>query len=147
MKMTAQVKTEKVEGGLKVQSGTHGFTVVCDEPIASGGTDAGMNPVELELSSLGSCITIAAFILAQQKGINVEHFAVELEGDIDPEGFMGISPDVRNGFSEIRIVPHIKCDASEEDARAYVEFVESRCPVRDNLINGVPIVVSDIVVE
>ncbi len=147
MKMTAQVKTEKVEGGLKVQSGTRGFTVVCDEPVESGGTDTGMNPVELELASLGSCMTIAAFILAQQKGINVEHFSVELEGDIDTDGFMGIDPNVRNGFSEIRVVPHIKCDASPEDARAYVEFVESRCPVRDNLANGVPVVVSDIVVE
>lgn len=147
MPMTATVKTVKQPTGLKVVSNAREFTLTCDEPEESGGTNAGMNPVEALLASLGSCLTIAAFILAPQKNIEVQEFSVELEGDLDQEGFLGINPDVRCGFSEIRIVPHIKCNATPEEARAYVEFVESRCPVRDCVANGVPIRTADVVVE
>lgn len=144
---TNKVVVRKVEGGMKVEAQTRGFTIVADEPVEGGGTNAGMNPVELELSALGACMTIAAHYLAPAKGITIEDFSVELEGDIDTDGFMGVNPDVRCGFSEIRVAPHIKCDASPEDARAFVELVESRCPVNDNLSNGVPVVCSEIVVE
>lgn len=106
-----------------------------------------MNPVELLLASLGSCMTIAAFYLAPAQGINVSAFSVELEGDVDPDGFMGLNPDVRNGFSEIRITPHISCDAPADRAREFVELVASRCPVHDTLSHGTSIVCESIVVE
>lgn len=77
----------------------------------------------------------------------MQEFSVELEADLDQEGFLGISPAARNGFSEIRMTTHIKCNASPEEVRAYVEFVESRCPVRDNIGNGVPVRMTDVVVE
>lgn len=146
-KSTAKATVRKVEGGMKVEAGARGFTVVSDEPVKSGGTDAGMNPVELELAALGSCMTIAAHYLAPAKGIELRGFSIELEGDIDTDGFMGLNPDARPGFSEIRIVPHISCDAPADEAREFVEFVETRCPVSDNLSNGVPITCAGVVVE
>lgn len=128
MKTTARAMTVKDTEGLKTTTSVREFKVVCDEPIESGGTNQGMNPVELLLASLGSCMTIAAFYLAPSQGIEVESFSVELEGDLDPDGFMGMNPDVRNGFSEIRITPHIKCNVPDNEARAFVELIESRCP-------------------
>ena len=43
-------------GGVRfdVTSGTH--YVVTDQPVADGGGDAGMSPVELFVGSLGSCV-------------------------------------------------------------------------------------------
>lgn len=146
-KDTAKATVHKVEGGMKVEATSRSFTIVSDEPIESGGTDAGMNPVEMELCALGSCFTIAAYYLAPAKGVQIESFFVELEGDIDPEGFMGLNPDARCGFSEIRVTPHIKCNLPEAEARAFVEFVKSRCPVSDNLSNGVPVALAGVVVE
>lgn len=147
MKTTAHATTVKSAEGLKTTTSVREFDVICDEPAESGGTNLGMNPVELLLASLGSCMTIAAFYLAPSQGIEVKSFSVELEGDVDPDGFMGLNPDVRNGFSEIRITPHISCDATEEKARAFVELVASRCPVHDTISNGTGIVCKDIVVE
>ena len=144
---TAQATVRKVEGGMKVEAASRSFTIIADEPVESGGTDAGMNPVEMELCSLGSCLTIAAHYLAPAKGVEIESFSVELEGDIDPDGFMGLNPDVRCGFSEIRVTPHIKCNLPDDEARAFVEFVKSRCPVSDNLSNGVPVSLASVVVE
>lgn len=147
MKSTAKVQTVKAPEGLKVTSSVRGFELICDEPVESGGTNTGMNPVEALLSALGSCLTIAAYYLAESQGVKVESFGMDLEGDVDPDGFMGVNPDARNGFSEIRITPHIKCDADDEKAREFVKFVKSRCPVSDNVANPTPIVMSDIVVE
>ena len=147
MKSTTKAITVKDQEGLKTTSTVRGFKVVCDEPVESGGTNLGMNPVEMLLSSLGSCMTIAAYYLAPAQGIEIESFSVELEGEVDPDGFMGVNPDVRCGFSEIRVTPHIKCNASEEKAREFVKFVESRCPVSDTVRAGTEIITADIVVE
>ena len=147
MKTTAKAMTVKSPEGLKTTTSVREFEVACDEPVESGGTNLGMNPVELLLASLGSCMTIAAFYLAPAQGINVSAFSVELEGDVDPDGFMGLNPDVRNGFSEIRITPHISCDAPADRAREFVELGSSRCPVHDTLSHGTSIVCESIVVE
>ncbi len=147
MLSTAHASTIKTAEGLSTKTNVRSFELVCDEPVESGGTNIGMNPVEVMLSALGSCLTIAAFYLAPGKNIDLEYFGVDLEGDIDSDGFMGLNLDVRNGFSEIRITPHIKCKASDEEAREFVEFVKSRCPVSDNLVNPTPVVVSNIVIE
>ena len=146
-KGTAKATVRKVEGGMKVEAASRTFTIVSDEPMEGGGTNAGMNPVEMELCSLGSCLTIAAHYLAPAKGVKIESFSVDLEGDIDPDGFMGLNPDARCGFSEIRVTPHIACNLPEDEARAFVEFVKSRCPVSDNLSNGVPVAFAGIVVD
>ncbi len=147
MKSTAYAKTVKTPQGLAVENSVREFSLVCDEPVESGGTNTGMNPVEALLSALGSCMTIAAFYLAESQGIKLESFSVDLEGDIDTDGFMGVNPDLRCGFSEIRVTAHIKCDADEARAKEFVAFVKSRCPVSDNVANPTPIVVSGIVVE
>ena len=147
MKTTAKAMTVKSPEGLKTTTSVREFEVACDEPVESGGTHLGMNPVELLLAILVSCMTIAAFYLAPAQGINVSAFSVELEGDVDPDGFMGLNPDVRNGFSEIRITPHISCDAPADRAREFVELVASRCPVHDTLSHGTSIVCESIVVE
>ena len=49
-------------GGVKFAALTRGHLLVSDQPLDSGGTDAGMTPPELMLASLGTC---AAFYAAQ----------------------------------------------------------------------------------
>ena len=147
MKTTVKTATSKDPEGLKTTSTVRGFEVICDEPENAGGTNLGMNPVELLLSSLSSCMTIATYYLAPSQGIELESFRVELEGDMDPDGFMGMNPDVRHGFTQIRIVHHIKCNAPADKAREFVKLVESRRPVSDTLSAGTEVVATDIVVE
>ena len=49
-------------GGVKFEVEARGHRVVCDQPAANAGTDAGMSPPEFLLASLGTC---AAFYAAQ----------------------------------------------------------------------------------
>ena len=147
MKQTFKVVAKKTGDGLQVQSDARGFKIIMDEPEDLGGTNTGMNPVESLLCALGSCQTIVAYAFAEAKGINLEGFHVELEGDLDPDGFMGLAEGVRNGFQEIRYSMHFKSDASKEDLEDYAKFIESRCPVGDCLQNGVSMKLTNVVVE
>jgi len=49
-------------GEVKFEATTRGHRVVCDQPPANGGGDAGMTPPEFLLASLGTC---AGFYAAQ----------------------------------------------------------------------------------
>lgn len=140
----ATVKT--LDKGLMVEADSRGFKVILDEPENLGGTNEGMNPVELILCALGACQSIVAKAFAQKNGIELESFRVELEGDLDPAGFMG-DKTVRPGFQAIRYNMYMKCDATEEKAKEFANFIEELCPVGDTLQNGVKLELAEVVLE
>ncbi|ABY91553.1 OsmC family protein [Thermoanaerobacter brockii subsp. lactiethylicus] len=143
---TFKAVSRKLPEGLAVESEVRGFKIILDEPKELGGTNKGMNPVEALLCALGSCQTIVAAAFAQAKGINLQGFWVELEGDLDTDGFMG-KAGVRPGFQEIRFKMHIKTDAPKEKVEEFAKFIENTCPVGDSLANPVKLVLSDVIVE
>ncbi|MGB9678815.1 MAG: OsmC family protein [Thermoanaerobacteraceae bacterium] len=143
---TFKAISRKLPQGLAVESEVRGFKVVMDEPKEMGGTDTGMNPVEALLCALGSCQSIVAAAFAKAKGIDLQGFWVELEGDIDVDGFMG-KANVRPGFQEIRFKMHIKSNSPKEKIDEFVKFIEKTCPVGDSISNGVKLVLADTIVE
>jgi uncharacterized OsmC-like protein len=62
-----------------------------------------------------------------------------VEGDIDLNGLLGLDPDVRNGFQQIRVSFRVKGDAPAEKLRAIVEQSRRRSAVFDVITNGVPV--------
>lgn len=137
-----------LKGGLSVENKAGKYTVLMDEPeTLKGGTDTGMNPVEMLLCTLGSCQCIVAKLFARTRKIELEEFWVELEGDMDPAGFLRGTDGTRPGFQEIRYTMHMKTNASKEKADEFATFIKSRCPVSDMLINGVRMIQEDVIVE
>lgn len=144
MLTTFKATAKKLPEGLQIETSARNFKILLDEPEELGGTNAGMNPVEAVLCALGACQSIVAAAFAEANDFHFDEFHVELEGDLDPDGFMGLS-DVRNGFQEIRFTMHFKTDESQEKAEAFADFIEERCPVGDCLMNGVKLVRSGVV--
>ena len=105
-----------------------------------------MNPLEAMLCGLGGCQAIVATAFAQAQGFEFEEFWLEVEGDWDPDGFMGLA-DVRNGLLEVRVTPHFKTHESLARCKEFAEFIETKCPVADCLLNGVKIVKKEPVIE
>ncbi len=143
---TFRTVSRKLPEGLSVENKVRGFTVIIDEPESLGGTNAGMMPVEALLMSLGSCQCIVAAAFAKMHEIDLQEMWVEVEGDLDPSGFLRGAEDVRNGFQEIRLKLHIKSDASQEQLENFATFIASRCPVEDNLLHQTP-VIAELVAE
>jgi uncharacterized OsmC-like protein len=134
-------KAESVlKSGLSVENKSGKFTIIADEPPSMRGTHTGMNPVEMLLCALGACLCITARFFARSQQIDLQDFRVEVEGDLDPAGFIKGTQGVHPGFRQIRTTIYIKAKAPEEKINQFVEFVKKRCPVGDTLLQGVPIV-------
>lgn len=142
-----KVKAEaKLLEGVKVKAKARNFEVTADEPEELGGTDTAMNPVELLLCSLGACQSIAARTFAKKLGVNFKDFWVEVEGELNTDGFMG-KEGVRPGFSEIRYHFHIDTEEPREKVEKFVKYLEEHCPVGDSLANGVTLKLASLNIE
>ena len=61
---------------------------------------------------------------------------------MDVRGALGISDEVRNGFTRIRVSFNVKGDAPDEKLREIVERAKARSAVFDMVTNGVPVEVA-----
>ncbi len=112
---------------------SHNFII--DQPKAGGGSDEGPNPLEVFLSSLGGCICAIGRIIAIQKKMDVKSIKCHVEGDIDKSVLMGNSTNNRAGFTEIRTFVNIDADMTQKEKEEYLEEIEARCPIADNMLN------------
>jgi uncharacterized OsmC-like protein len=115
------------------------FTLGADEPPLLLGTGKGPNPVEYLLTALAACVTTSLVYHAAAKGIKLNSVESRLEGDIDLQGFLGISKDVRKGFQEIRMHFKIDADVPEEQLEELVQLGPAYSPVFDSITKGVPV--------
>lgn len=145
--VTFKANAKNLDRGLVVETSSRQFNVIIDEPKELGGTDEGMNPVELLLCALGACQSIVAKVYAKKFGVQLNGFRVELEGDLDPDGFLLKSDDVRKGFQEIRYKMIFDTDAPQEKLEELATFIENTCPVGDSVANPVPIKCTGVEVE
>ena len=87
--------------GLRVEAKSRGMRVIFDEPESLGGSDEGLNPIEMLLNTLGACQVITAKIYAPKFEINLQKVWVEVEGDVNLDGFRGV-PGIKPGLTGIR---------------------------------------------
>lgn len=138
--------TAHLQNGVQVKTTARHFELTIDEPKSLGGTDTGMNPVEALLASLGACQSIVARVYAPKFDVKLNDFRVEVEGDIDLDGFFDRT-EVRPGYSDIRYTFYIKTNSPKEKVEAFVRFLESKCPVGDTIANPVNLQLNSIVIE
>jgi uncharacterized OsmC-like protein len=84
-------------------------------------------------------VTTSLVYHAAAKGIVLNSVESRLEGDIDLQGFLGISKDVRKGFQEIRMHFKIDADVPEEQLEELVQLGPAFSPVFDSITKGVPV--------
>lgn len=131
-----RVKGQMAQGfAVSMQCGNH--QLVMDQPRGAAGTDAGPTPLELILAALGGCFGTIGRFLAHQRKIELRGMRFDIEADYDPDGLLGRNPDVRPGFRGIRMWVDIDADLTAEQKRAFLQEVERRCPLADNLLHGV----------
>lgn len=118
------------------------FVVDADHPQVLVGADNAPLPVELLLTALASCLTGSLGNIAAARGIRLESVESVIEGSMDIQGILGLSDEVRNGFSDIRIDFQVKGDASEEALRALVEQSRARSAVFDVITNGTSVAIT-----
>lgn len=121
--------------GREDNSRREAFVFDADEPAVLLGEDHGANPVEYVLHALAACLTTSLVYHAAARGIKVDEVESELEGDIDIQGFLGLSEKIRKGYQNIRVHFKIKSDAPAEKLTELCQF----SPVFDIVSNPVPV--------
>ncbi len=111
--------------------------LIIDEPAPLGGSDQGMNPVELIAVSLGTCQEIMYAAYASVMDIKLDSLSVDVKGNLDLKGLFGIDENVPSGYSEIKYITNIKSEAPAEMIQQLVQTVESHCPALDTLTRPV----------
>lgn len=125
--------------GAEDSSRTEPFVLVGDEPAVLLGTDEGPNAVEVVLHALASCLTVGLVYNAAARGITVRSLSFETEGELDLQGFLGLSESVRPGYEGIGLRCHIESDASEEDLAELWAHVQRTSPLLDIIRHPVPV--------
>lgn len=133
------------KGGFKVETCSREFTLIADEPEMLCGTNTAANPVEMVLQSYGACLSIGYAMNAAVRGITISDIKIDLEGEIDLPGFLGLEPpeslhmDKLPGFKNINVKVKIKADAAPEKLRELHKHVVSTSPVGITLARPVKI--------
>jgi uncharacterized OsmC-like protein len=111
------------------------FTYDADHPLAFAAQDNGITPVEYVLVALGSCLTAGIASIAQQRKIQLRSVQATLEAEHDLHGILGADPQIRNGFSGVRVSYKIDADATADEVKALVAQSQKRSAVYDILTN------------
>lgn len=136
--VVVKVETE-LRGGMRCRTTARGHVTEADEPRSVGGTDMAQSPVELLLTSLATCQAITYRLWADELGIELDRVGVELEGDLDLRGFIGVADDVPAGYSALRVRVTLEGHAGTARYRELADAVDAHCPVFDVLARPVPI--------
>jgi uncharacterized OsmC-like protein len=115
------------------------FTYDVDHPKVLVGSDTGPTPVEYVLHALAGCLTAGLANIAAARGVELTEVTSTIEGDIDLNGILGLDPEVRNGFQQIRVSFEVKGKAPAEKLRQVVEQSRARSAVFDIITNAVPV--------
>ncbi len=115
------------------------FVLEADEPAVLLGQDMGPNATEACLHALASCLSTTLIYHAAARGVEIDALELELDGDLDLRGFLGLNEQVRNGFGAINVTFNVTADASEEQIAELVELAQKRSPVFDIVTHPTPV--------
>ncbi|MCB1356590.1 MAG: OsmC family protein [Maritimibacter sp.] len=118
------------------------FMIESDHPKVFAAADRAPTPPEIVLAALASCLTGGVAAVAQHRNIQLNAVEATVEGDVDVQGILGMDPEIRNGFSAIRVTFEIDADASREEIEALVAQSQKRSAVFDILTNPTHVAVS-----
>ena len=131
---TGQTRSEStvdsyVLGGERIE---RRFKIVADEPIELLGANTAPNPQELLMSAVNACMTVGYVANASLRGITLEALEIEMQGELDLRGFLGLSDDVPPGYRRLDYVVRMKGDGT---AAQYEEIHQAVMKTSPNYFN------------
>jgi putative redox protein len=131
----------KLVENFKIESQIRDHHLVVDQPKLAGGNNDGPSPLEYYCLSLAACVLSIGQIIAKQKRIKLRNFEATVISELDPDVYMGKNTELRAGFNGFKVVTKIDADMSVEEKKAFLEAIDLRCPVSENLQHVTPVTI------
>jgi uncharacterized OsmC-like protein len=126
-------------GALKEDSSRNPWVFEIDEPPVLCGANVGANPVEYLLVALSGCLTTSLVAHAAARGIEVKKVESRYEGELDLQGFLGISEEVPVGYKNIQVTFKIEADISEDQKEDLILMAQKYSPVFNSIAKPIPV--------
>ena len=132
--LSAKASQQDVPVSCSVDIGRAVYEAQAHAGVGGAGTAACSG--DLLLGALAACAQVTCQMVAEAMGIEAERIEVEVEGELDLAGTLGISRDVPVGFESIRTRFDITAPgALEEQLDALRRKTEQYCVVFQTLTN------------
>lgn len=129
------------QGHVRVEEKDHKFTQhvhsdshywLADEPVSVGGNNAGPDPYEHLLASLGACTSMTLRMYAERKSLPLEHVTVELRHSRDYLEDCKACDEKPKQIEVLERQVTLQGDLSEEQRQRLLQIAD-RCPVHRTL--------------
>ncbi|MEF3274932.1 MAG: OsmC family protein [Chloroflexus sp.] len=104
-------------------------TVLSDSGPTLGGYDLGPNAPELLLAAMASCIAHSALALAADRELALDDLHVEVTGQIDYRGALGVSAEAPVAPTGLSYTLRYRGEVSDSDMAKLQTDLERLCPV------------------
>jgi uncharacterized OsmC-like protein len=106
---------------------------------ATGGTGLQACSGDMLLEALAACAGVTLRAVATALEIPIQGGTVEVEGDLDFRGTLGVSKEVPVGFQAIRMNLKLETNASQEQMNTLLKLTERYCVVLQTLRSATPV--------
>jgi uncharacterized OsmC-like protein len=106
---------------------------------ATGGTGVQACSGDMLLEALAACAGVTLRAVATALEIPVRGGSVEVEGDLDFRGTLGVSKETPVGFREIRLRLSLDTDAGQDQLDTLLKLTERYCVVLQTLKSSPPL--------
>ena len=115
------------------------YTIAVDEPSALLGSDTAPNPQMLLFAALNTCVLNTFVANAAANGVRLDSVEIDLEGELDLRGFLGIDDSVNPGYNEVTMVCRVQGDGTDEEYEKCLEAGTKHSPNFQNISRKVKI--------
>ena len=134
-----QATVKSFYGAMQEDNSREPMVFEIDEPPVLLGENKGANPVEYLLVGLSGCMTTAMVAHAAARGIEIKSVTSCIEGDLDVQGFLGLSETIPVAYKEIRVSFKIEADISDQEKQELVEMAKKYSPVFNTVTHPVTV--------
>lgn len=115
------------------------YTIPIDEPTELLGTGEAPNPQMLLYAALSSCVLNTFVVNASVRGIRLQSVEIDVEGELDLQGFLGIDESVNPGYDELTLICRVEAEGTKEQLEECLQAATRYSPNFQTITRAVPV--------
>lgn len=134
------VASAVVEGGLRIRvTGPDGAALVTDMVAGVGGSGSAPSPGWFFRAAYASCAATLIVMRAAEQGVELSGLTVDVDGESDDRGILGIADEVPPGPIGMKITVRAESSQDEGTVRDVITWGLNHCPVDDAVRRPIPV--------